>query len=109
MIRFAAVAVAIALVAGSAVAQEGAPIAQVPPLPPPSFDEWLTAVRTEAAGRGIRPEILDQAFAGVQPVEQILERDRSQAEFTLDLGAYLRRRLTRGTVRTAQTMYLPPP
>lgn len=92
--------------AASYAAQEPppiAPIAPVAPLPPP-FDEWLAALRTEAAGRGIRAEILDQALAGVQPVEQILERDRSQAEFTLDLEAYLKRRLTRETVRTAQEM-----
>jgi membrane-bound lytic murein transglycosylase B len=104
MCRFAAVAIAIALVAGSLAAQETVPIAPVAPLPPP-FEEWLTVLRAEAAGRGIRPEILDRAFTGVQPVEQILERDRSQAEFTLDLSAYLKRRLTRGTVRTAQSMY----
>jgi membrane-bound lytic murein transglycosylase B len=104
MSRFTAIAVAIAIVTGSALAQEGVPVAPGPVSPPP-FDEWLTALRTEAAGRGIRPEILDQALAGVQPVEQILERDRSQAEFTLDLDAYLKRRLTRATVRTAQKRY----
>ncbi|MEP6917696.1 MAG: lytic murein transglycosylase [Acidobacteriota bacterium] len=81
------------------------PIAPVPPLAPP-FAEWLAALRAEAAGRGIRPEILDQAFSNVpEPLSQILERDRSQAEFTLDLATYLKRRLTRETVKTAQTMY----
>jgi membrane-bound lytic murein transglycosylase B len=86
------------------VQEPAAPIAPVAPLPLP-FDEWLAALRAEAAARGIREEILDRAFAGVQPVAQILERDRSQAEFTLDLGAYIKRRLTRDTVRTAQQMY----
>ena len=38
---------------------------------------------------------------GVEPVEQILERDRTQPELTLDLEAYLKRRLTRDTIRTA--------
>src|SRR5438477_2101035 len=37
--------------------------------------------------------------------EQVLERDRSQAEFSLDLDAYLKRRLTVSVVRTAQRMY----
>ena len=81
-----------------------APIAPVPPLPPP-FSEWLTTLRAEAEERGIRPEILDQAFDGVEPVEQILERDRSQAEFTLNLESYLRRRLTPSFIRTAQKRY----
>ena len=80
-------------------------LAPVAPLPPP-FDLWLSSVRAEAAARGIRPEIIEQAFAGVEPVEQILERDRAQAEFTLNLQTYLSRRLTRQTVRTAQRMYV---
>jgi membrane-bound lytic murein transglycosylase B len=103
MMRFAAALLAAVIAAGSLAAQEPA-LTPVPPLPPP-FDEWLTALRAEAAARGIRPEILEQAFNGVQPVEQILERDRSQAEFTLGLDSYLKRRLTRYTVRTAQQMY----
>jgi membrane-bound lytic murein transglycosylase B len=87
-----------------AAAQELPPIAPVAPLPPP-FSEWLATLRAEAVTRGIRPEILDQALDGVEPVAQILERDRSQAEFTLDLETYLKRRLTPATIRTAQQMY----
>jgi membrane-bound lytic murein transglycosylase B len=76
----------------------------VAPLPPP-FDQWLSTLRAEAIARGIKPEIVERALDGVEPVEQILERDRAQAEFTLDLSSYLSRRLTRQTVRTAQKMY----
>jgi peptidoglycan lytic transglycosylase B len=81
--------------------------AQEPPSgSPPPFDVWLAQLRVEALTRGIRPEIVDAAFSDVQqPVAQILERDRTQAEFSLDLTAYLRRRLTRNTLRTAQEMY----
>jgi membrane-bound lytic murein transglycosylase B len=88
----------------SAAAQELPPIAPVAPLPPP-FSEWLATLRAEAETRGIRPEILAEALDGVEPVAQILERDRSQAEFTLDLETYLKRRLTPVTIRTAQQMY----
>ncbi len=102
--RFAAVLFAIVMAVAPATAQAPPSLAPVEPLPPP-FDLWIGTLRAEAAARGIRPEIIDQAFAGVAPVEQILERDRSQAEFTLDLEVYLRRRLTRQTVRTAQQMY----
>src|SRR6266545_2050504 len=102
--RFAAVLLAIIMAAVPGTAQEPPSLAPVEPLPPP-FELWMGALRAEAAARGIRSEILDQAFAGVEPVEQVLERDRSQAEFTLDLDAYLKRRLTRQTVRTAQEMY----
>lgn len=85
-------------------AQDPPAIAPVPPLPP-SFSEWIAAFRTEAEEKGIRPEILDRALQGVEPVEQVLERDRSQAEFTLNLESYLKRRLTPATVRTAQRMF----
>lgn len=84
--------------------QELPPLAPVAPLPPP-FDEWLAGVRAEAGTRGIRAEIVERALGGVAPVAQILERDSSQAEFTLDLEAYLKRRLTPATIRTAQQMY----
>ena len=84
------------------VFQEISPVA---PLPPPPFPQWLAELRSEAESRGISRELLDRAFAEVQPIESVLERDRTQAEFTLDLEAYLKRRLTRPTVRTAQQMH----
>jgi membrane-bound lytic murein transglycosylase B len=65
----------------------------------------LAELRAEALTRGIRPDVLDAAFAEIQPVEQILERDRTQAEFSLDLTAYLKRRLTRRALQTAQQMH----
>ena len=71
----------------------------------PPFDKWLAELRAEAQSRGIPAALLDRALAGVEPVEQILERDRAQAEFTLDLESYLKRRLTRDTVRTAKRMH----
>jgi membrane-bound lytic murein transglycosylase B len=87
----------------------GAPVQSPPPvLPvaaPPPFDEWLVELRAEAIGRGISAEMLDRAFADIQPVESILDRDRTQAEFALDLDAYLKRRLTAATVKLAQQMH----
>jgi membrane-bound lytic murein transglycosylase B len=96
--------IVLAVLAAAILAQEPPPVAAVPPLPPP-FPEWLDAVRAEAADRGIRADVLEQAFKDVEPVDQVLERDRAQAEFTLDLNAYLARRLTRPIVRTAQDLY----
>jgi membrane-bound lytic murein transglycosylase B len=82
--------------------QEPPPVASVA-FPPP-FEAWLADVRKEALARGIRPEIVEMALDDVQPVARILERDRSQVEFELDLDAYLTRRITRETVRTATRM-----
>jgi len=69
-----------------------------------AFATWLAGVRAEAITRGVREVTVDAAFDGVEPVEQVLERDRTQAEFTLSLEDYLKRRLTTPTVRTARRM-----
>jgi len=61
----------------------------------PSFSEWLAGVRVEALARGLRPEIVDAALAGVEePLPIILERDRAQAETVFSLEQYIARRLT---------------
>ncbi len=93
------------LVLRSAAAQTPAAIAPVDPLPLPPFEVWLAEVRTEAETRGIRADVLDRAFSGLAPVAQILERDRTQAEFSFTLDSYLKRRLTAPTMRTARAMY----
>ncbi len=87
----------------SLAAQSPPPVA--PAVEPPPFDEWLAELRTEAEGRGYSRELLDRAFNDLKPVSQILERDRTQAEFTLDLDDYLKRRLTAPTVRIARQMH----
>jgi len=69
----------------------------------PSFSEWIAGVRTEALARGIRPEIVDEAFGGVdEPLPVVLERDRSQAETVLSLEKYLTRALAPKTVRAGR-------
>jgi membrane-bound lytic murein transglycosylase B len=69
----------------------------------PSFSEWLAGVRADALARGIRPEILDEAFGGVEePLPVVIERDRSQAETVLSLENYLGRALAPKTVRAGR-------
>jgi membrane-bound lytic murein transglycosylase B len=80
-----------------------APVAPLPSSAPP-FDAWLEELRAEAVARGISTATIDKTLTGLEPVEQILERDRTQAEFALELDDYLKRRLTRGTLRTARSM-----
>jgi len=97
------------LLAAAVLAAPGTRAQSPPPVvpveTPPPFEEWLAGVRAEAIERGIAPELVARAFADIEPVEQILERDRTQAEFALDLEAYLKRRLTPPTVRLAQQMH----
>jgi membrane-bound lytic murein transglycosylase B len=58
------------------------------------FRQWLDGVREEALARGIRREVLDQAFDGLEPLGVVLERDAAQTEFAFSLDRYLRRRVT---------------
>jgi len=69
---------------------------------PVSFEEWLAALRAEAIARGIGPRTVDEALGSIEPVPVVVERDRTQAELTLTLDQYLKRRLPARVVRTAR-------
>jgi len=77
------------------------PISPVAPPAPQPFDEWLKGVRAEALTRGIREATVDQAFAGLEPLPVVVERDRTQAELVLTLDRYLQRHLTKKVINTA--------
>ncbi len=68
------------------------------------FAAWLTEFRAEAREKGISDNTLDAALEGVQPVERIIQRDRSQAEFKLDLNRYYSRVATKQTVARGKTL-----
>jgi membrane-bound lytic murein transglycosylase B len=81
-----------------------APAAQEQPSRP-SFADFLEGVRTEAASRGIRPEILQDALANIdEPMPVVLERDRTQAETVLSIESYLSRQITARRIRTGREM-----
>lgn len=65
------------------------------------FVSFLERLRTEALARGIKAETVDTAFAGLEPLPIVVERDRTQAETVLTISQYVQRRLTRRFVRTA--------
>jgi membrane-bound lytic murein transglycosylase B len=102
---------ALALSAGGLSGQETAP----PGVPPvvhavaepvrEPFQAWLDGLRVEALARGISSATLDTALASVEPLPVVVQRDRAQAEFTLTLDAYLRRRLTPALVRDTRRAY----
>jgi len=69
-----------------------------------SYPVWLQGVREEALARGISAPTVAAALTEVTPVDQILNRDRSQAEFKESLDEYLARRVGVATVRLGRTM-----
>src|SRR4029077_6074980 len=53
-----------------------------------SFQGFLAGLRAEARRSGISAATLDRAFAGVQPNQKVLERDRHQPEFSMTWQQY---------------------
>jgi membrane-bound lytic murein transglycosylase B len=53
-----------------------------------SFQNFLAGMRAEARRAGISPATLERAFAGVQPNQKVLERERHQPEFTMTWAQY---------------------
>ena len=67
----------------------------------PEFSTWLEDVKHEAISRGITAETVARALDGLEPLEVVVERDRSQAEIRPTVDDYVRRRLTPKFVKTA--------
>ena len=59
-----------------------------------SFDDWLAQFRGEAATEGISAQTLDRALDGLQPIPEVIERDRRQPEGQLTFRDYNRRVLS---------------
>jgi membrane-bound lytic murein transglycosylase B len=56
---------------------------------PATFAAWRSGFRSRALASGIRPEVFDAAFAGVNVNQQVVELDGRQAEFTKPIWEYL--------------------
>jgi membrane-bound lytic murein transglycosylase B len=52
------------------------------------FQQFVAGVYAEAAGEGIRRDVLDAAFAGVTPNQTVIDKDRKQVEFTMTWARY---------------------
>ena len=52
------------------------------------FQNFVAGVYSEAAGAGIRRDVLDAAFAGVTPNQAVIDKDRKQAEFSMTWTQY---------------------
>jgi membrane-bound lytic murein transglycosylase B len=61
-------------------------------------------VRAEALAKGISQRTVDAALGAIERLPVVVERDRTQAELTLTLNQYLKRRLPERVVRAAREM-----
>ena len=71
----------------------------VPPPAPQPFEEWLQELIAEAHARGFSDELIDATLTGLTPVPRVVERDSSQAEFTITLDRYFKTRITPRIIR----------
>ena len=69
-----------------------------------TFEAWLGNFRSAALAASISPATLDSALAGLTPLEEVIERDRTQPEFTLDFRTYLGRVVSAGRIEEGQRM-----
>ena len=83
-----------------AAASTGAQV--VVPATRPEFSGFLTELKSQALARGISADTVELALTALEPLEVVVERDRTQAETVLTIDQYLQRRLTRTFVRTAR-------
>lgn len=72
--------------------------------PTMSFSDWEAGFRVDAMKAGIRPELFDQAFAGVLPDMSVVKADRSQPEFTRPVWEYLDGAVSAVRVRKGQAL-----
>ncbi|OFW99719.1 MAG: murein transglycosylase [Alphaproteobacteria bacterium RIFCSPHIGHO2_12_FULL_63_12] len=77
----------------------------------PSFHEWLKSFRAEAAAAGVRPEVIDQAFDGVEMNQRVFELNDNQPEFSRSVWDYLdgavsEKRVADGRARVAENSAL---
>ena len=95
----AAAVFAILLIAAAAGAQVAVPAPGDPTRP--EFTAFVAKLKEQALANGVSAATAEAALTGLQPLEVVVERDRTQAETVLTIDQYLGRRLTRRFVRTA--------
>ena len=83
----------------------GAQVAVPAPAPAeetrPEFSAFVAQLKEQAIAAGVSQATADAALNDLEPLEVVVERDRSQAEVVLTIDQYVSRRLTRAFVRTA--------
>jgi membrane-bound lytic murein transglycosylase B len=81
----------LAFLACAGVACVGLALSQPAKAASGSFDAWLASFRQQALAAGVRPQTFDAAFAGVQPIQRVIELDHKQPEVTFTFDQYISR------------------
>jgi membrane-bound lytic murein transglycosylase B len=70
--------------------------------PTQSFAQWRDGFRAQALAAGIRADVFDAAFSGIEPDDSVVTADRSQPEFTRPVWQYLDSAVSPARVRNGQ-------
>jgi membrane-bound lytic murein transglycosylase B len=68
------------------------------------FAGWLAAVGRQARADGVTQGTIDAAFARLQPIPDVLDKEQHQPEFTLTLNQYLGKVVTEQRVARGRQM-----
>jgi len=69
-----------------------------------SFGDWLAELRAEAIQLGISEQTLIAALDGLEPIERVLELDRSQPEFVQTFTRYTNLRISESQIERGQAL-----
>lgn len=67
-----------------------------------SFAEWLSNFRKEAVFQGISVQTLDNAFADIEHLEEVIELDRKQPEGSITLEEYLKKTVVPSRIKNGK-------
>ena len=98
--RCSALSIVVVLLLGAGMSAQVAVPAPAEPARP-EFPEFIAKMKEQALANGVSAATVEAALSGLEPLEIVVERDRTQAETVLTIDQYLQRRLTRRFVRTA--------
>jgi membrane-bound lytic murein transglycosylase B len=89
------------LALAAALSVTAAPALAAAPCGTGNFDSWLTALKSEAASKGISQQAINAGLAGITPDQSVLNRDHSQKVFNQTFEQFSGRmvppRMTRGS------------
>ena len=68
------------------------------------FADWLATLHQEALDRGFSESLLSETLADLEPLERVVQADRSQAELNPGFARYLSTRLTPAMIRRGKEM-----
>lgn len=74
---------------------------------PQPFDTWLQELIAEAQDRGYTPEVINQTLVplmSLQPLERVVQNDRSQPELVVGFNQYYRTRVTPQSIRRGRDL-----